>query len=772
MRKFLFATVLCMSSMVSFAQQVTGKIVDDKGNPLQSVTIQVAGQDSLVSLSDEKGVFVLDCSKCEAQKAKLHISCLGFQPLDIALDGNTEDVKLGTLQMKRDSYSLQDVTVTAVARQQVDRTIHFPSIKMKESAENGYDLINKMMLPGVVVSLSNKTVSMVNKQTVLLYINDKPASQSDVVSLRPADVIKVEFIDAPGAEYGFDTNVGSVIKFFVKRYDSGYAVGVQTSNALTTIYGQNYVYAKYYKGMSQFALTASNGYSSIRRRNTSEYNEYNLGDETHIIQRDGINTKLGYSDTNVDLTYNLTKPQKYILDFCVSGAFYDAPHRGNKQYVTETGKTPYYSFTNNTEHYFKPTFNLFHKVYMGSHQTLTSNAVFTIIDTDYGYYMEEYTDENLTSKQNQYSYDTDGLKHSFIFETKYMNQLGGLRWVSGVRYAYGNVKNKYKGYSSDVNRMTEDNTYLYTQLSGNLWKRLGFLAGVGASYQYAKQGDLKTDNWVFRPQITVQAPIKKVFLRYTFEVYPMTPSLGNLSNTLQQANEFEYSKGNPELKMNSYFINRLTANASLGKVYMGNTIRYDYSHHPVMSEISLTEIDGKKAFLRTVANQKSFTHLYDNFFVQYEVIKDMLTLQGNVFYHHYQSIADSYSHYLNDVNGMVQADMYVGKWSLGASWSSASKELMGESISKNSSSSSVYVNYRLGQLRIGLMANYLFQKNGVEQPEELINKNLKKSLKLRIPAMGNLVMFTLSWNFQKGKDHQAGENSFFNSDADAGILKF
>lgn len=772
MRKFIFATILCMFSMVSFAQQVTGKIVDEKGNPLQSVTIQVIGRDSLVGFSDDKGVFTLNCGKIEEQKAKLRISCLGYQPLDIAFDGNAENVKLGTLQMKRDSYNLQDVTITAAAKQQVDRTIHFPSIKMKESANDGYELINKMMLPGVVVNLAEKSLSMVNKQTVLLYINDKPASKSDVMSLRPTDVVKVEFIDAPGAEYGFDTNVGSVIKFFVKRHDAGYAVGVQTSNALTTRYGQNYVYGKYYKGMSEFAIAASNEYSSVHRRNTSEYNEYNLGDETHVIQRDGINTKLGYSSTNVDLTYNLTKPQKYILDFCVSGTFYDAPHRGNKQYVTETGKTPYYSFTKNTEHYFKPVFNLFHKVYLGSHQTLISNAVYTIIDTDYGYYLDEYTDEGLADKQTQYSYDTDGLKHSFIFETKYMNQFGGLKWVSGVRYAYGKVENKYKGYSSEVNRMTDDNAYLYTQLSGSLWKKLGFLAGIGASYQYAKQGEQKAENWILRPQVTLQVPIKKFFLRYTFQVYPIAPSLGNLSNTIQQANQYEYSQGNPELKMNSYFINRLTASASLGKLYMGNTVRYDYARHPMMSEISLTEIDGQKAFLHTVANQKSSTHLYDNFFVQYAVIKDMLTLQGNVSYHHYQSIADSYRHYLNDVNGMVQADMYVGKWSLGASWNSASKDLTGETISKSSSYSSVYVNYRLGQLRFGLMANYLFQKDGIVQPEKLINKNLKKSLTLRIPSMGNMVMFTLSWNFQKGKEHQAGENSFSNSDGDSGILKF
>ena len=772
MRKILFTAILCMASAATFAQKVTGKVVDEKGNAMQHVSLQAVGNNALVATSDTKGFFSLDCGKNEGKKIVLRLSCVGYQTLDVALDGVTDDIQLGEIKLVKDSYNLGEVTVTAAAKQQVDRTIHFPSVKLKASANDGYELISKMMLPGIMVNLANKSFSMQNKQTVLIYINDKPATQSDIMALRPTEVIKVEFVDAPGAEYGFDANVGSVIKFYVKRQDKGVVVGLQSLNGLTTLYGEHFAYAKYYKGLSEFALSVSNTYTKVHRRNTSEYNEYNLGDETHIIQRDGINTKLGYTNTNVDLSYNLTKPQKYIIDFTVSGTFYDAPDRGNKQYVQETGKTPYYSFTKNTEHYFKPVVNLFHKVYLGSHQTLTSNAVYTIIDTDYGYYLNEYTDEKLNDKQNEYSYDTDGLKHSLILESKYMNQLGKVKWTSGVRYAYGDVENKYKGYSDDVDHMYNNNVYLYSQLSGIVWKKLSYFIGLGASYQSSKQGEMETENWIFRPQLTLRMPIKKVSLRYTFQVSPIAPSLGNLSRTIQQANALEYSQGNPNLKMNAYYINMLTASASVGKFYVQNTARYDYSHHPVMSEIHLTEIDGKNVFLHTVANQKHFSEFSDNVNLQYEIVPDVLTIEGSVVYHHYQSIAESYRHFLNSVDGMIQVSANLGKWSIGGSWNSASKELSGETISKNSPSSNVYVNYRLGQFRIGLMANNLFQPNGLSQPEYLINKNLKKSLTLRIPSMGNMVMINLAWNLFKGKTHETEENSFSNHDGDSGILKF
>lgn len=772
MRKILFSALFCMMSMGIYAQQVSGKVVDEKGKPLENVSIQVVGGEAATCVSDAKGLFSLDCGKNNGKQAVLRVSCVGFQSLDIAIDGNADQMKLGTLMLKKDSYNLKEVTVTATAKQQVDRTLHYPSEKLKASANNGYELIHKMMLPGIVVNLADKSFSMLNKESVLLYINDKPASKADITALRPNDVIRVEYIDAPGAEYGFDQNVGGVIKFFVKRHEQGLLLGFEGVNAVTTINGQNFVYAKYYQGLSQFSVSASNTYSNIHRRNTSEYNEYHLGTELVTVQRDGINTKLGYTNTDIDLNYNLTKTRKYILDLGVSGTFYDAPNRGNKQYVTETNGNPYYSFTKNTEHYFKPVVNLFHKVYLGAHQTLTSNAVFTIIDTDYGYYLNEYDNESMDVARKQYSYDTDGLKHSLILETKYMNKLGKITWTTGARYAYGDVENKYKGYSDATDRMYDNNTYLYTQLSGSLWKNLSYMMGVGASYQYAKQGEQKTDNWIFRPKLILQFPVKKVNLRYTFQVSPIAPSLGNLSATMQQANAYEYSKGNPELKMNSYFINSLTASTSLGKLFLKNTVRYDYSRHPVMAEISIIEMNGKKAFLHSVDNQKSYSDIYDNLAMQYELIPDLLSVQGSVTYHHYQTIADSYRHFLNDVNGMVQADLYVGKWSAGASWNSASKELAGETISKNSPYSSVYVNYQLGAFRFGLMANYLFQKNGITQTEKLINENLKKSQTLRIPSMGNMVMLNIAWNFQKGKLHKTVENSFSNSDSDSGILKF
>lgn len=772
MRKILFSAILCMVSVATFAQKIMGKVVDENGNALQHVSLQVVGKEDLMCTSDAKGLFKLDCDKNEGKKTTLRLSCVGYQTLDIAWVGDGSDMQLGIVKLTRDSYKLGEVTVTAGAKLQVDRTLHFPSEKIKANSNDGFELINKMMLPGVSVNLANKSFSMQNKQTVLIYINDKPAVQSDILGLRPTDVTKVEFVDAPGAEYGFDTNVGCVIKFYVKRQDHGIVMGLQSLNAMTTLYGEHYAYAKYYKGKSEFSLSANNTYTQVHRRSTSEYNEYNLDGEPHVIQRDGINTKLGYTSTAVNLGYNLTNPQKYILDLNISGTFYDAPNRGNKQYITETGKIPYYSFTKNTEHYFRPVFNLFHKVYLSNHQTLTSNAVYTIIDTDYGYYLNEYADNNLEEKLNQYNYDTDGLKHSLILETKFMNQIGEVNWTSGVRYTYGDVENKYKGYSDAIDCMYDNNLYFYSQLSGSIWKKLGYLVGIGASYQNAKQGEQQTENWIFRPRVTLQMPVGKVRFRYVFQIAPIAPSLSNLSATMQQANALEYSQGNPALKMNAYYINQLTASASLGKLYVQNVARYDYSHHPVMEEIRLVKFDGKRAFLHTMANQKSFTHFSDNVNLQYELVPDKLTIQGSVTYHHYQSIAGSYRHFLNSVDGMVQTDMNVGKWSMGASWNSATKELSGETISKFSPSSNVYVNYSFGQFRIGLMANNLFQKNGIKQPEDLINKNLKKSLTLRVPSMGNMVMINLVWNLSKGKSHDIEKNSFSNADGDSGILKF
>lgn len=77
----------------------------------------------------------------------------------------------------------------------------------------------------------------------------------------------------------------------------------------------------------------------------------------------------------------------------------------------------------------------------------------------------------------------------------------------------------------------------------------------------------------------------------------------------------------------------------------------------------------------------------------------------------------------------------------------------------------------MGNWRLGLTGIYLFQKNGVNEKEDQLNHYVSKAMRLNCPSLGNMVLLSVIWNFQSGRQHQSSGNSFNNRDNDAGILK-
>lgn len=68
MRKILFSTILCMASVATFAQKVTGIVVDEKGKALQHVSLQLVENNALVTTSDDKFFLVWIVVKTKGRK--------------------------------------------------------------------------------------------------------------------------------------------------------------------------------------------------------------------------------------------------------------------------------------------------------------------------------------------------------------------------------------------------------------------------------------------------------------------------------------------------------------------------------------------------------------------------------------------------------------------------------------------------------------------------------------------------------------------------------
>lgn len=69
-----------------------------------------------------------------------------------------------------------------------------------------------------------------------LRINDIEAPTAQVQTLRPDEVLRVEYIDNPDMRYA-NTDVEAVINYVVKRMELGVAGGFNLTNAVTIGFG-------------------------------------------------------------------------------------------------------------------------------------------------------------------------------------------------------------------------------------------------------------------------------------------------------------------------------------------------------------------------------------------------------------------------------------------------------------------------------------------------------------------------------------------------------
>ena len=111
-----------------------------------------------------------------------------------------------------------------------------PSDAQREAATDGYSLLGKLSLPRIRVDEVMRTiVPLTNNGSVQLRLNGTLASKEDLLALDPKLVKNIDFIDNPGVRYG--DGIGYVIDIRAKRNTTGYVLGADLSNAVTTLNG-------------------------------------------------------------------------------------------------------------------------------------------------------------------------------------------------------------------------------------------------------------------------------------------------------------------------------------------------------------------------------------------------------------------------------------------------------------------------------------------------------------------------------------------------------
>ena len=764
-------TVECMRKS---ERKLIGRLIDNHNLPVEFANIQLLNpKDSSFlcgGVSNANGDFVIPCQQ---KQALMKVSFVGYKTIYKLVP----IARIGNVRMQANSYLLKGVTVEAAkVVEKVDRQIIFPTKEQVKTASNGYDLLDNLSLPTIIVNRAERKVLSLKGGDVQIRINDVKASMQDVLALQPDEVTKVEFINVPGLKYG-DSNLDAVINYQVRRRYAGYVSGVSTMQGTKAGFNNSDGYFKYNVKKSEFSINYSFSYRSVEERSYESLGTYHLptGETLHRNYL-GYDSPFLYTTNNVQLGYNLSEPDKYTLNVRLNFYNHNSPVRGMNQLYQESGKANQYLQNNRKMLEQIPSLDIYYSLNMPHDQNLALNLVGTYIGTDYQYRMREYTfnkspDESVKNAPlTDYSYDATGRKRSLIGEGTYSKSWKQMALSVGGQYNISHTDNIYVGSSNADTELKYSNLYLFTQLQGQQ-KWFSYQVGVGATRSSIHQGENGYSKWLFRPQVTLQAKASdRLSFKWSSKITSDIPSLSDLSELRQYSNSFEARDGNSGLKPFTGYNNTLSAswNIPLMSVYLeGNWTYYD---KPIATSILPEKReDGSYLFVSKPENQKS--HDYKHLLLTPEVhlIKDHLDLNLMCEYQNVKTKGLDYSHEFNYFSYGAEIRYMTGNWNIGYGAYKVEKSFWGEKTNGGEPTSNLAVTYSYKNWQFGVLGLFVFYPHGCVYKDELFNKYVQQKNKVRLADQGNMLVFTASFNFSHGRRYHTGSRKLNNSDRDNGI---
>ena len=755
-------------------RKLIGRLIDNHNLPVEFANIQLLNpKDSSFlcgGVSNANGDFVIPCQQ---KQVLMKVSFVGYKTICKLVP----IARIGNVRMQANSYLLKGVTVEAArVVEKVDRQIIFPTKEQVKTASNGYDLLDNLSLPTIIVNRAERKVLSLKGGDVQIRINDVKASMQDVLALQPDEVTKVEFINVPGLKYG-DSNLDAVINYQVRRRYAGYVSGVSTMQGTKAGFNNSDGYFKYNVKKSEFSLNYSFSYRSVEERSYESLGTYHLptGETLHRNYL-GYDSPFLYTTNNVQLGYNLSEPDKYTLNVRLNFYNHNSPARGMNQLYQESGKANQYLQNNRKMLEQIPSLDIYYSLNMPHDQNLALNLVGTYIGTDYQYRMREYTfnkspDESVKNAPlTDYSYDATGRKRSLIGEGTYSKNWKQMALSVGGQYNISHTDNIYVGSSNADTELKYSNLYLFTQLQGQQ-KWFSYQVGVGATRSSIHQGENGYSKWLFRPQVTLQAKASdRLSFKWSSKITSDIPSLSDLSELRQYSNSFEARDGNSGLKPFTGYNNTLSAswNIPLMSVYLeGNWTYYD---KPIATSILPEKReDGSYLFVSKPENQKS--HDYKHLLLTPEVhlIKDHLDLNLMCEYQNVKTKGLDYSHEFNYFSYGAEIRYMTGNWNIGYGAYKVEKSFWGEKTNGGEPTSNLAVTYSYKNWQFGVLGLFVFYPHGCVYKDELFNKYVQQKNKVRLADQGNMLVFSASFNFSHGRRYHTGSRKLNNSDRDNGI---
>lgn len=776
MKTYLYTFVLwvfCLSMQAQNAK-IKGRIVEmqnEKIHPVETVTISLLTADSAFvggCTTDSKGIFQLE--KLAKGNYIVSASFVGYETVSIAVNNLSETINLGDIMIKESSIELGNVEVTASnIINRVDRQVILPPQSAVDISADAYDLMNNLNIPRLYVNPIMKTMEVSNGGSIQTRINGIKVSANELATILPKDVLRIEFIEDPGSRYG-EPGLGAVINIVTHRRESGGYVAFQGTDSPYRLWGENFLTAKYNSRRSEWGLNIVNRNRGYNHRYKNVEEKYLFSDQSVKRVQEGLDDKAKNFTNDINLSYNLYHPDKYVFNAVFRNSLKNAPSNNyhNKLFNGSNRTDFIYSRILQEENSYTPSLDLYFMYNLPKKQTLEFNAVGTLMSTNSDRTYSEYVDSD-----NPISHiltDIDGKKYSFIGEGIYSRIFEKLNLSVGLKHSQMKTENKYRGTAPVTSNMLQSETYGFTEMTGRV-NTFSYTAGVGVNRSWFKEGEIDKTYWIFTPTVKLGwQPHKNSFIRYSFQMNPSIPSLSSLTDVEVLLDTIQIVRGNPNLKTYRIIKNNLNYSYSKG-IFRGYlNLNHQYSKNPIMEDVF---IEGDKVIL-TENNQD----YYQQFDVDLNLglngltigsLKRFLSISAGFGYSKYMSKGWYYDHTFDDFYFNISTSLAYKNWSFIGQYRRYKSSLYGETILNGTDMSVLGLFWTKNKLQLGAAMMFPFANN-FRQGYERLSRNATVTSWEYAKEVGQMLTLRLAYNFSFGRKYQAGNKKLNNADTDAGII--
>lgn len=648
----------------------------------------------------------------------------------------------------------------------IDGAIYMPPREKVRTATDALDLLQKMQLPRISVNRMYGTVGLTGGGTVRLCINGVEVTAREIMAVRAADIIRIEYHDKPGVRYA---GADAVIDYITRRHDSGGYLALESFDAIGDGKWASLddVAAQYTRGKS--AMTLNVGYMGLHRDNwVRDYTEtWHYPDREVQRSEHGLPVSIGNSGMEGHITYSRSNAGRYSLSVRGGLDYSDVPNKeegdrhtllyvSDRDYATEIREHA-------SERSVSPSLSVYYKHQLPGRGAVTVDAAAGYVHTsDSHSYTEQCGEEVAVDIQS----DARSRKYMVDAEALYEHQAEVWRITTGLRHRQSVTSNIYSGAVEASTCIHDSESAAFGEYSVQTG-RWGLLAGLSTGLIYLSQGERRLYRMAFSPSLSVSySPVAGVDMRYNVDLRDRMPSLASLSDVVQQVQPGMLRRGNPSLQPFREVAQRFTFSWLHRYANIDVQALYRHEYKPVMG---VTEYDGRD-FGLTYDNQRGFSELRFETSLSVRLWADHLSVSVSPSLSRYFSHGNSYSHVRNILRVGVGVDFTYRNWIFEANtMSGAANYMYGEEITTEKDMNQILVGYKRDKWSVMAGVFNAFMKEYHMQTENMSSLVPYVSRAHCGKNMYGAVRVSVALDFGRGKTAR-DDVAMRDLDTDAGIV--